>query len=309
MESVSSTGTQNSQAVTPTTQTDTKAAATGTTDDFDTFLKGIFGPSETKEISEEELFAGIIQQRLKELKGDKALEEFKSAFSKVETSSRVQGGCGYEVAAKKALRSLVKSETITKEEGDRIYTEAFDGAQLDTNKDVLFDSVGGGADPTKAVALISKAIGLAKTAVTGLKAKTDLTLRSLEEDTPGINSFVSSPAAASNGSSSESGVKPESVNLDGANGFLFKPVSDTTGKLVVLAPEAMAGHIQSIVLRDADNKILDKGIYSGNGNGGRDHYRFSKPGASYPDSLTVEFTLKNGEVKKYLIADPSKRYD
>jgi hypothetical protein len=44
-------------------------------------------------------------------------------------------------------------------------------------------------------------------------------------------------------------------------------------------------------------------------NGGREHFRFNKPGADYPKDLTVEVTMKDGSIKTYKIPDPSQRYD
>lgn len=57
--------------------------------------------------------------------------------------------------------------------------------------------------------------------------------------------------------------------------FLWKPISDSTGKLAVLVP-AGGGPV---------TVNGERGSYGGNGNGGRDHYRFSKPGGAYGTNI------------------------
>lgn len=62
-------------------------------------------------------------------------------------------------------------------------------------------------------------------------------------------------------------------------GFLWKPVSDSTGKLAILYP-ASIGKGTVYVNGEA-------GSYGGRGNGDREHYRFSKPGAAYGNDVNV----------------------
>lgn len=77
-------------------------------------------------------------------------------------------------------------------------------------------------------------------------------------------------------------------------GFLWKPISDSTGKLAVLVP-AGAGVVY--VSGSA-------GDYGGNGNGGRDHYRFPQSGGAY--GMNVNVTFGSNSV---IIPDGSLRYE
>jgi hypothetical protein len=52
---------------------------------------------------------------------------------------------------------------------------------------------------------------------------------------------------------------------------------------------------------------IESGRYGGNGNGGREHFRFSQPGGNYPQGVVVEALLKNGEKVLFKITDPSQR--
>lgn len=62
-------------------------------------------------------------------------------------------------------------------------------------------------------------------------------------------------------------------------GSLWKPVSDSTGKLAILYPSGL-GRGCSV---NGDSSFADGGI----GNGNRQHYRGPKPGGSYPADTIV----------------------
>ena len=49
------------------------------------------------------------------------------------------------------------------------------------------------------------------------------------------------------------------------------------------------------------------GRHTGNGNGGRDHFRFKRTGADYPDGLLVQATLTTGDTVRYRIGETSQR--
>jgi hypothetical protein len=74
------------------------------------------------------------------------------------------------------------------------------------------------------------------------------------------------------------------------SGFLWKPVAESGGRLVVLLPPAFAGHVvgECELWRYGDR--LEASKLHAVANGGRPHYRFSKPGAGYVhggDPITV----------------------
>jgi hypothetical protein len=115
-------------------------------------------------------------------------------------------------------------------------------------------------------------------------------------------------AASKTGSSSATSEETASKN-GGEQDFLWKPVSEKDGKLVVLLPSALTGNVASITIKSAKtNKVLATGRYSGLGNGGREHYRFTRPGKSYPDKSIVSIALNEGETITYTIPDTAKRY-
>ena len=93
-------------------------------------------------------------------------------------------------------------------------------------------------------------------------------------------------------------------------GFLWKPVSDKNGDLVVLLPKKFTGKVQEVRVLSADGKkTLGKGKYSGVGNGDREHFRFSKPGSEYPDRSLVYIKLEDGTTRHLRINDTSRRIE
>lgn len=90
--------------------------------------------------------------------------------------------------------------------------------------------------------------------------------------------------------------------------FLWKPVSDKDGKLAILLPSSYTGKVKSVKIMNAKgSRTLQKGTYSGVGNGDREHFRFSKPGSSFPDGAIVLITMKDGSTRHITIKDTAKR--
>lgn len=94
-----------------------------------------------------------------------------------------------------------------------------------------------------------------------------------------------------------------SDGLKGDNTFLWKPVSESNGKLVVLIPANLSGSpVGTVIVNDNES-----GKYSGNHNGNRDHFRFSKPGSAYGNAVTVTLN-KSGKTREWIVPNGSQRY-
>lgn len=115
---------------------------------------------------------------------------------------------------------------------------------------------------------------------------------------------------------------PESATLkegflwETNSGDLWKPISDSDGNVVTLSltlgvqhelVEAIpTGVLETVIIKykHKDNsitqwtvvrpqhvpgkRVIEAGRYGGNGNGGRDHWRFSKPGSAYPKQMFLK---------------------
>ncbi len=261
--------------------------------DFAAYVQALLKVEKANNVNEEELFASVIQERLKVLFGDEAAGKYKEALDKeVAAKTRADGYIFWEDAAKNALKSIRDAEVISKEDADKVYSEAFAASQLDDNIDALYDGRGGEGDETIAFLEINQALEKAREKIESF-AKEAAKMRELDGITPASGAI---PGGSGN-------------PLDGAEGFLFKPISETRGTLVVLLPKEMTGNIESLVLKSLTGEEIEKGSFSSVANGDREHFRFTKPGAEYPKDLVVEVKLKDGNVKTYSIPDPSQRYD
>ena len=262
----------------------------GSGTEFDKTLKALLVADQANKVSEEDVFSALVQERIGKSKGQDALKGFQDLLGKSKDAlKKADGFIPVEDATKDALRKFRDSGAISKEEADSIYSQAFAGAQLDSNSSALYDNRGGAGDPTIAVAAIDEAMRASRTKFAAFDEGGEVAaVRSLDEPSAG------KPIS---GSHSESG----------SAGFLFKPISDSDGRLAVLLPSGLAGLVAGVKLVDSKGNPLETGRYSGNGNGGRDHFRFTKPGGDYPDALRVEITLKTGELVRYFIQETSER--
>lgn len=89
--------------------------------------------------------------------------------------------------------------------------------------------------------------------------------------------------------------------------FLWKPTSDSDGKLAILLPSSLDA--QSVTVSGPNfNESVSKGGRNGSrGNGQREHYRFSKPGNAMQGPVQVNIALTSGGSKTITINNPAER--
>ena len=297
------------------TSSGSKSETAASDSEFAKVFNRLVTPDDGNNVNEEELFAVLARQRIAELKGDEAASAYDQALEQAKVSVRKSNGfVSMEEAGIAALKQLRSAGTLSSEEADQVYSSAFDAAQLDSNKDKLFDSRGGPGDATIAVATMESALMNAKLLLDkissgGVAASARLLDQAAPNSGTSNSSFKSLTTAGDPSAVAESN-QPSGTTFDGANGFLFKPVSSADGKLAVLMPEALAYQVESLVLKGLDGETLEEGRSTGYGDlGTREKYAFSKPGGDYPDGVVVEARLSDGSVKSWKIPDPAQRYD
>ncbi len=288
MEAIrSSSATISNQSTTSPTQGSVPTTASA---EFDKTLRSLLVANKENKVSEEEVFSALVQERIKQEQGEEALGKFKELLTKSKDALRKPDGfVPVEDATKNALKAFRESGAISAEQADKIYSQAFAAAQLDGNTAALFDDRGGPGDSSVATSTLEQALLASRTKFENFAAGSEVApTRSIMEESMGKIGAGSSSELAS-------------------TGFLFKPISDSDGKLAILLPPKLAGMVAGVRLIGPSGEVLESGRFSGNGNGGRDHYRFSRPGASYLDGLTVELTLKTNELIRYVIDETSER--
>jgi len=86
---------------------------------------------------------------------------------------------------------------------------------------------------------------------------------------------------------------------DGPGGYVFKPISESDGNLVVLLPEEYRGRVTACELHSRPDmlpsSLIEAGVYWAHADGhnqGRVHYGFTKPGCAYGQNIYVMFQLE-----------------
>ena len=97
--------------------------------------------------------------------------------------------------------------------------------------------------------------------------------------------------------------------MDGAGGFVWKPVSESNGNLAVLLPSSLSGELTKVEIQSADGTVLESVDYTKDYEDGRPLFRFSKAGEEYGEDITVVAYKTDGETVTWSIADGSERND
>ena len=97
------------------------------------------------------------------------------------------------------------------------------------------------------------------------------------------------------------------------SGFLWKPRSESNGRLVVLLPRQFTGRVTSGNIHTSENandgNLVEAGIFAGDThNGNRAHFRFENSGATYGQVWFVA-TLADGSRRAWFIENGAQRWD
>ncbi len=255
--------------------------------------------SKGDEINEEQLFSALIEERLTTLKGNDLASTYNEYFES--HKSAMTGANGYvpiEDAAREALHDLTTEGLLSTEEAEEIHAQAFQAAQFDSNKGALYDSFG----TTMAVTMVEMALQSSS----AMMAKFDS--GELEAGRLSFDYKQESDPAQFDAASGTNLSSNQTTDFVGGDGFLFKPVSEKNGNLVVLLPTSMSGQIANVSLVDDTGQVIERGDESGDFDDGRPLFRFDQAGGSYPQNIAVTVTMLDGSEKQYNIANPSQRY-
>lgn len=261
---------------------------TSNTFSFQDTLSSILEPDEKGNVNEEQLFAAIIEERLITQAGKSPANTFSELYEKYQQELQWENGyVPLENAAEKALGGLVEEGILDQKDADDLHSLAFQAAQLDDDKTHLYDSMGS----TMAVMFVNLAIEAAEEEINAIAS-----------GAVRLNSQTTEPANAGEKAHNQKG-------FVGGNGFLYKPISEGNGNLVILLPSKMAGNIESVELLNSRGNALEQGDSFDLYDDGRPVFRFNKVGADYPDNLTVRINLESGGSSDYFIEDSSLRWE
>jgi C-terminal processing protease CtpA/Prc len=154
---------------------------------FEKNLRQILPRRSDKSVSEEELFSALIANRLSNVVDPSIASKYQQRLKEINREAKKSSAdreFSYEKTALKALKEISRSEGLSAEQSNNVYSQAFTAANLDDIKDSLYDHKAGKADPTQANASFDKAIRKANRAVAAIENGLGYTIRSLAEARP-----------------------------------------------------------------------------------------------------------------------------
>lgn len=90
-------------------------------------------------------------------------------------------------------------------------------------------------------------------------------------------------------------------------GFLWKPISESTGNLVVLLPHSTYRRTEGTATISGDFGTESAPMRGEDDNGNRPHFYFSRPGAAYGGNITVQAPLTDGTIFSTVVPHGSRR--
>ncbi|MCB9030271.1 MAG: hypothetical protein H6619_04405 [Deltaproteobacteria bacterium] len=259
-------------------------------------------------VNEEEMFAAIIHRRLKKDHPELAQKYEERLTKLIGRTKRNLGEASVLKASNKLLRGFYRRNKISEESYNEIKAYAFGKAQLDQDPTLLSKERVESSGDTSALRSLSNAINsfeVNQAATPEVMQDFDLKhLAPLKEIAQQKNIADPSPSAEVNASE-------EAISVDKSvlNGFVWKPVSEKDGKLVVLLPSSFIGKVAEVNIINPQGKEIAEGKYDGINNGFRPHFRFGNAGGSYPDGSILEIKMLEGGSFHYTVAETSNRID
>lgn len=273
-------------------------------DPFIAFLQKSLGKSGPAEVHEEELYSSLIAQRL-EKESPEALAHYQQMVAEYSNSmARSDGYVPMEDVARYALKSVASKGLVSAERADMINAEAFQGAQLDANLEMLFD----GRGDTRAVLGADEAMFRVREFIAKIDSG-EIKLDARSVNTPSNQGHISGKDIM-NGKAVEGAegfLGAEGVLSEKQIRFTWKHISDKDGNLAILLPTMLNGLVKSVKIYNEDGELLEKGDYSKQTMDSRAVYRFNQPGKEYGRNVDVVVTKKNGEELVYRVKNGGER--
>ncbi len=267
-----------------------------------------------KRVTEQDCYSALIHQGLSATSSKLAARFEKELKAATETFKKSHGKVNMHKVSDRLVRQYVREKELSQQQYQKLRDHAFGLSQLDSDRTRIsaerLPDAKSGDTPLRAVSTFHKKLETNKAASAEEIAQFRANEAAIsvekwrEKKKAGILGVPAGTAVLAHGEAQSLSV----TNLP--NGFLWKPQSDSDGKLVVLLPPSLTTTVHSLSIKDAKgDKIIETGRFSGIANGGRLHFRFTKSGGAYPDNATVEVTLVDGNVIKIPIKETAARIE
>lgn len=256
--------------------------------------KEVSSPQKSKnlpeKVSEDLLYGAKTYSKIAD-KGATIAKKFLSLFGKMYKATSIYKTPIYDTV-EKVMRLLQRDKSISSQERHQIKCAALGTADIDAHHESLEGSI--------ALSFVNNASHKHPW------NESKLTIfRNFRKTV-----FMKNVAAKQEQPTSKMNTLSPTVSVEGISGFLWKPVSDSDGKLAILLPSSLTGVAASVSLIDqTSGKVVERGRFTGVGNGDRAHFRFNKAGGAYPDGILVKITLDDGSSKLLSIGETAVRVE
>ncbi len=93
-------------------------------------------------------------------------------------------------------------------------------------------------------------------------------------------------------------------------GFVWKPRSESDGRLVALLPPQYRGNVRSAHIANSNGGVIEQGRFAGDvHNGRRPHYRFTQHGSAYGSNIYLVADLIEGGTVHWPIPHGAQRQE
>ncbi|WP_163338868.1 hypothetical protein [Desulfopila sp. IMCC35008] len=283
-------------------------AADGTnTSNLAPYLYELLGNTKPASVNEEQLFAGIVHERLIAAKGEEAANAYDVALEKqMGSHERADGYVFMEDAARAALRDLEQQGILTLEEAETIHAQAFQASQLDSNKNALYDSYGTTQSVASTESAMESALATLLKFDSGELESGRMSLSFTQGQQAGSSVAGTAATSGTTDSMTAAGLVAGSTVLTGTqadiSGIRWNPVSKGVGKLAVVLPSALQD-VEQVYVTDTQGNIAEKGFLASEDKG-RHVFRFNGKGGSYPSPSILHVEMGDGKLYQFEINSP-----
>ena len=259
-------------------------------------------------INETELFAAAVHSHFSRESNPNQLNKFERLLA---DEVNIMSDRGREIkffnATKRTLRKMVKSKDLAHAEYKEIKAKAFGKAQLDSNRTNLSTMR---SEEAKSSDTPVRTIDTALTKFESNQGASDLEIKIFRKNRyENRRELLLERARRNRLSFKESSVNQSTTqSVSAPAGFVWKPASESDGRLVILLPSELTGKAIDVSIISPNGKdLIATGRFSGVANGFRQHYRFDSSGGAFPDGSKVLVQLNNGTNFTVSISETSQR--
>jgi hypothetical protein len=274
-----------------------------------------------KRINEQEAYAALLHHELKKSK-PKLAARFERELGQATKDFMASHGGKKDMfkVSDRLMRQYVRERAVSQEDYRELKLRNMGKAQLDSDRTRISANKTEGAKdddtPVRALSTFHKKLevnpGLSEQEFAMFRShEAAISAAKLRErrgiSTRGVDNAA--PSSEVNSTTATNGTRTVGTK-DIPAGFLWKPISDSNGKLVVLLPSGLTSSVHAVGIASPNGgSVIEKGQFGGIGNGARTHFRFSKPGGQYPDGTEVQVIFTDGSQIRIPIAETSQRVE